>query len=210
MRSNTLLVVFLFLFSNLSSQVITENSKILPGQPPGLYYLPKDSSLGLIKLNLSQVVGNQADGSISYGTGYSQKVFEKSLNGGKSKVQIVDSKPTFVLILDKNEKKDVNNWYFSMAKDPSEFIIIQLREKKGKRVFDTGKDNHKGGWGTSKHGIENKVKEAFEFSSTANNVFQIIFKQTLDVGEYCFIFSGTIPSEFNNDKVFDFGIAQSQ
>ena len=54
--------------------------------------------------------------------------------------------------------------------------------------------------------IDEDQKVQFSFEELKPGLFKVIPKTTLKEGEYCFIYSASVPSQYSNDKVFDFSV----
>jgi hypothetical protein len=174
----------------------------------GLYYISNDSLHKITKLNLSLVFANQAGGGVHNGTGSGQKVYERNIPGRTSNIQVHDNPPCFYLYLDSLPVKTVTNWMFTTAKQPDDFSVLNLKERHDRRDFLTGIDIHIGGWGSAKSGISQKFLIPFESKKINEHVYQISFNSKLEFGEYCFIYAGTIPEKYVNNRVLDFSIPE--
>lgn len=208
--------ILLLSFYNLSAQSYNDTFKdkeyidlsINDFQPVGLYYYPKDTSQAKVKIDFTLVSYNQSDRSSYRGRGAGKKLYEKSISNKKSRIQICDEQPIFYFYFENNPNPTQDNWLFSVIKNLNEFIIIKLDEKKNGRYFEIGKNT--GNWGVNSSGISEENKLGFDTIVIEKNIIKIIFKQPLQVGEYCFIYTGAVPLKFINNKVFDFGICKSK
>ncbi len=54
-------------------------------------------------------------------------------------------------------------------------------------------------------GIDPKASIPFNIETIGNNKFKVV-PETLEPGEYCFIYQGTVPTGRRNQSVFDFSI----
>jgi len=97
----------------------------------------------------------------------------------------------------------VFNWWFRMASNPNEFVLVKLtvKEKKNLREVITGKSS----WITSTTGVDPKYALNFSMEEIEGNKFKVV-PDTLEKGEYCFIYQGQVPQGRDNQSVFDFSI----
>ncbi|MDO1512040.1 hypothetical protein Q2T41_05100 [Maribacter confluentis] len=128
---------------------------------------------------------------------------------------IRQSQPEFTFIFDpsvtevdnmqNNQGSDAGifNWWFRMASNPNEFVLVKLtvKEKKNLREVVTGKSS----WITSSSGIDPKYALNFSIEEIEGNKFKVT-PDTLEPGEYCFIYQGQVPQGRENQSVFDFSI----
>ncbi len=82
------------------------------------------------------------------------------------------------------------------------FALIKLTEHKSSREMTVGSSNSYG----SSVGIDEKQKIEFDYHKIAEGVYKFKPKNTLENGEYCFIYTGTVPTVQSNNLVFDFSI----
>lgn len=95
------------------------------------------------------------------------------------------------------------NWWFRMASNPNEFVLVRLtvKERKNLREIITGKNS----WITSSSGIDPKYALNFNIETIEGNKFKVT-PDALEPGEYCFIYQGAVPQGRDNQSVFDFSI----
>lgn len=99
-----------------------------------------------------------------------------------------------------------SDWWFKTATSPNEFVLVQLNvnERKNCRTLETGKVNVYAG---STVGIDTKYAIPFEIEQINDTHFRVRPQNTLEPGEYCFFYQGTVPQGgFNNQSVFDFKV----
>ena len=159
----------------------------------GLYwYEPKNTANPLILLDPTVISNTKVKGgsAFTYGIGGYHNI--SILSGAHSNRQIHKANPVF---------------YFYLPPDgdltPNEFSLVELNTKKKGREMTVGTIN---GYAQS-HGISEKEKVELTYESVADGIYKVSPKQPLDEGEYCFVFTGSAPKLFSNDKVYDFGIS---
>ena len=118
---------------------------------------------------------------------------------------IFDPSVTQVHNMQNNQGSDAGifNWWFRMASNPNEFVLVKLtvKEKKNLREVITGKSS----WITSSSGIDPKYALNFAIEEIEGNKFKVT-PDSLEPGEYCFIYQGQVPQGRENQSVFDFSI----
>ena len=118
---------------------------------------------------------------------------------------IFDPSVTEVDNMQNNQGGDTGifNWWFRMASNPNEFVLVKLtvKEKKNLREVITGKKS----WITSSSGIDPKYALNFTMEEIEGNKFKVT-PDTLAPGEYCFIYQGAVPQGRENQSVFDFSV----
>ncbi|WP_396633556.1 hypothetical protein [Maribacter sp. R86514] len=133
----------------------------------------------------------------------------------KSNNVIRQSQPEFTFIFDpsvtevdnmqnnQGNNAGIFNWWFRMASNPNEFVLVKLtvKEKKNLREVITGKSS----WVTSSSGIDPKYALNFAIEEIEGNKFKVT-PDSLEPGEYCFIYQGQVPQGRENQSVFDFSI----
>lgn len=118
---------------------------------------------------------------------------------------IFDPSVTDVDNMQNNQGGDTGifNWWFRMASNPNEFVLVKLtvKERKNLREIITGKNS----WITSSSGIDPKYALNFNIETIEGNKFKVT-PDALEPGEYCFIYQGAVPQGRDNQSVFDFSI----
>lgn len=91
----------------------------------------------------------------------------------------------------------------SVVKSPSEFSLVQLMEKKGRREARVGSANIAG----AKTGIMDKDRIEFTYEQVRQGVFRVTPKQPLPPGQYGFVYSvaGAAGGALTA-RVYDFGV----
>jgi hypothetical protein len=178
--------------------------------------------IGSIKTGgLGEVLANR------YTAGIASIKSKAILNGISSKLEIESDQPIFFLYFQKSKtgKDGINynyvdqfymsseEFYFTQPSTPNQFSLIKLRqrERENTREFVTSAQNSY----SSKIGTLSSDIIQFYYDQIENGIYKVYFKEPLEDGEYCFIYSGETPfSSFTNDvnktkfqmKVFDFSI----
>jgi len=95
------------------------------------------------------------------------------------------------------------NWWFRVASNPNEFVLVKLtvKEKQNVREIITGKSN----WLTSNEGVDPKLAIGFDIEEVEGNIFKVK-PNNLEPGEYAFLYQGQVPQGRQNQSVFDFSI----
>lgn len=177
----------------------------------GIYhYNPNDSLKTLSRIDPTVVSSGKAGGlgqamAYQYTNGISQIKSTSVLSGPNAHKQINGKSVTFYFYFERGNTQlnqvGAMNWWFATASSPNEFALVKTVQKKDSRQFDTGSQNAYG----ASVGIEEKQKIRFSYVEVADGIFKITINGDLKPGEYCFIYTGSTPSMYSNDKVFDFG-----
>lgn len=95
------------------------------------------------------------------------------------------------------------NWWFRVASNPNEFVLVKFKVKKRKNLREVviGKKSAI----SSNSGIDPKKAISFSIEQLEANKFKVI-AENLEPGEYCFIYQGQVPQGRENQSVFDFSI----
>ena len=95
------------------------------------------------------------------------------------------------------------NWWFRVASNPNEFVLVQFKVKKRKNLREVviGKKSAV----SSSSGIDPKNAIPFSIEQIEGNKFKVI-ANNLQPGEYCFIYQGQVPQGRTNQSVFDFSV----
>lgn len=129
-----------------------------------------------------------------------------SLSGKSANLQLSNRKPVFYFVFnaaEKNLNQQMPSW-FDNATSPNEFVLVKFNStKNNNREITTGSaDSYSG----SVQGIDDKQKQTFQSKKLAKGVYQITFENSLEQGEYCFMYAGAIVQNAGNPKVYDFGV----
>lgn len=141
-----------------------------------------------------------------YTYGIAKSNVKSSIAGEKSRMQINDSNPVFYFYFESNANPKADDWFFATATSPNEFVIVKLKERKDGREMVIGSSNDY----ASSSGIKNKEKISFEYEEVGEGIYKVYFKQKIEQGEYCFLYASSTPTQYSNNKVWDFGIANGK
>lgn len=203
--------------AGVSSQVMSlvmEKSKQNTKSKTGIYFLNEDNKQELIQpavfsgANSNQVAQKLVSGFIN-----AKK--KARLPRIKSNNVIKTSTPEFTFKfnpattevdnLQSNQGTQAGflNWWFRVASNPNEFVLVKLtvKEKQNVREIITGKSN----WLTSNEGVDPKLAIGFDIEEVEGNVFKVK-PNNLEPGEYAFLYQGQVPQGRQNQSVFDFSI----
>lgn len=176
----------------------------------GIYVKKEGEPVKILPTVFSGTKTNTLGAAFSYGIA-SAKI-KSVMNNAESTNVINSEQPAFWFYFAKQDNNNFNvgasNWWFASASSPNEFALVKLIVKKNKRELVTGKVNAYAG---SSLGIEDKYCIPFDIEIIDDYTYKVVPKQTLEAGEYCFFYQGTIPQgSFTNQSVFDFSIQAAQ
>lgn len=203
--------------AGVSSEILSlimDKSKQNTKSKTGIYYLAANGEDKLVQPSVFSGSNSNA---------VAQKLVSGLINSKKKaqlpKTQsnnvINTTQPEFTFIFDpsvtevdnmqnnQGNQAGILNWWFRMASNPNEFVLVKLtvKEKKNLREVITGKNS----WITSSSGIDPKYALNFSIEEIEGNKFKVT-PDSLEPGEYCFIYQGQIPQGRENQSVFDFSI----
>jgi hypothetical protein len=133
-----------------------------------------------------------------------------AIAGDSARVAAASGKPSFYFFFDASNPATSNlasSWAAGSAQtvtSPSEFTLIKLMEKKGRREARVGSLNIAG----AKTGVMDKDRIPFDYEMVRAGVYKITPKQPLDAGQYGFIYAlaGTGTAGAMTARIFDFVI----
>lgn len=163
----------------------------------GIYYYNKSDPANLfIPIESTVVSGTKAGGfgtrlAQSYTYGIAKNKYTSSLSGAHAHREIPHSKPKFYFYIGTTS-----------VETPNDFALIKLKEKKNSREMTIATANAYG----ASLGIDDKEKVDFNYEKIADGIYKVYAKEPLDMGEYCFIYTGTAPGIFSRTRVYDFSI----
>ena len=187
----------------------SNNNNPLYVHPSGIYiYETGDTGFILKKLYATVVTKEKAGGlgkgllsAVTYGLAKSSGTV--AVNGPTANVKCKSSSEFyFYFDVANSQNNSLTNWWFSLATSPNEFTLLKLDQKNKSREFKTAKTDSY----TYQSGIDEDQKVEFTFEEVKPGIFRVKTKSTLKEGEYSFIYSATVPSQYSNDKMFDFSV----
>jgi hypothetical protein len=197
-------------YSGNKGNVVTDPNDPLTNHSSGIYYYnPNDEQNRLNRIDPTVVSSNKSGGvgtaiaqHFTYGLAKNKQT--AIVSGSNARKQITGNTLTFYFYFDKSKGSLNNsaNWWFASATSPNEFALIKLEGKKDSREFNTGESNAYG----SSIGISEKQKITFDYTEVGEGIYKVTLRGDIPASEYCFIYTGAVPSMYNNDKIFDFGI----
>ncbi|MEO8769981.1 MAG: hypothetical protein ABI402_07845 [Ferruginibacter sp.] len=175
--------------------------------PSGLYVYENWNTETILQKLYATVVSNERRGGagqamasrFTYGLAKSSATVQ--INGEEANVKIKTGSD-FYFYFEPTEQPNLANWWFTKASSPNEFTLIKLKQKRNNREFTKGKSDSY----TYQTGIDEDQKIQFDFEEVKPGIFKVKPKSNLKEGEYCFIYSASVPSQYSNDKVFDFSV----
>lgn len=194
--------------------LIMEKSKHNTKSRTGIYYTNAKGEEELIQPSVfSGTNSNAAAQKLVSGLINAKK--KAQLPGIHSNNVLNTSSPEFTFIFDPSSSEVDNmqtnqgyqagilNWWFRTATSPNEFVLVKLtvKDKKNLREVITGKES----WISSSNGIDPKYALPFKIEEIESNRFKVT-PETLEPGEYCFVYQGQVPQGRENQSVFDFSI----
>jgi hypothetical protein len=171
------------------------------------YYNPNEKTKKMRRVD-PNVVSTSKSGGVggalanSVTRGLANQKLKSSLSGSESRLQIGETNPVFYFYFENNANPHADSWFFATATSPNEFVLVNLDAKKDSREFVVAKENAFG----NSIGIPDKQKVPFDYEEVGQGIYKVTFEPPLERGEYCFLYASSMPSNYSNDKVFDFGI----
>lgn len=179
--------------------------------PAGVYLL--DGSVSKMR-RIDPTVTNQAKtgGIIGYALtgGIASMSVKAAIQGESARVHANYHRPTFYFFFDESNPQTgatATSWAAGTSATvtaPSEFTLIHLTAKKGRREARVGSLNI----GGAKTGVMDKDRIAFDYELVRPGVFKVQPKGDLEAGEYGFIYSLTSGSVGGavTARIFDFSV----
>ena len=133
-----------------------------------------------------------------------------AIDGEKARVVAPTGTPSFYFFFDASNPATANitsSWAAGSAQtvsSPSEFTLIRLMEKKGRREARVGSLNLAG----AKTGVMDHDRIAFDYEMVREGVYKVTPKQPLEAGQYGFIYalSGGGTGGAMTARIFDFSV----
>lgn len=179
--------------------------------PAGVYLL--DGSAAKMR-RIDPTVSNQAKtgGILGYAFtgGLASMSVKAAIQGETARVHANDHRPTFYFFFDESNPQTgatTTSWAAGTAATvtaPSEFTLIHMDAKKGRREARVGSVNIAG----AKTGVMDKDRLAFDYELVRPGVFKVQPKADLTPGEYGFIYalSGGNVGGAVSARIFDFSV----
>ena len=169
------------------------------------YYNEKDANNLFVPIDPTVISSSTSGGAVGtalaqrYTYGLAKNKARSSLSGPESRRQISESSPTFYFYFYTANGVQL---LFASGSTPNEFALVKLIERDNSRDMIVGSANYY----ENNTGIDNKQRVDFDYVQLASGVYKVVPKEPLERGEYCFIYTGAVPTSYSNNKVFDFGI----
>jgi hypothetical protein len=192
---------------------LTDINPMVP-HPSGLYLINTSAN----RLDrIDPTVSNQAKtgGILGYALtgGIASMSVKVAITGEAARVAAQSAAPSFYFFFDASNPQTANiasSWAAGSAQtvsSPSEFTLIKLMEKKGRREARVGSMNI----GGAKTGVMDHDRIAFDYQMVRDGVYKVTPKQPLEPGQYGFIYAltGGGSGGAMTARIFDFSIAQS-
>jgi len=179
--------------------------------PSGLYLI----DVGANRLDrIDPTVSNQAKTGGIFGYALTMGIASMSVKvaiaGEAARVVAPSATPSFYFFFDASNPATANiasSWSAGSAQtvsSPSEFTLIKLMEKNGRREARVGSMNI----GGAKTGVMDHDRIAFDYQMVREGVYKVTPKQPLEAGQYGFIYalSGGGTGGAMTARIFDFAI----
>jgi hypothetical protein len=179
--------------------------------PAGVYML--DGSTSKMR-RIDPTVSNQAKTGGIWGYaltgGIASMSVKAAIQGGTARVHATEHRPTFYFFFDESNPQvgpTTTSWAAGTSATvtaPSEFTLIHLEAKSGRREARVGSMNI----GGAKTGVMDKDRLAFDYELVRPGVFKVQPKTDLVPGEYGFIYalSGGNVGGAVSARIFDFSV----
>lgn len=177
--------------------------------PTGAYLLMSDK---MTRMNATVSNQSKTGGIIGYAltAGIASASVKASIQNETSRIQTPDRQPVFYFFFDEaNADGKVSATWTSgdggTIQSPSEFSLVRLMKKQGRREARVGSFNI----GGAKAGVMDRDRIAFDFSLVRPGVYKVTANAPLAPGEYGFLFSlraGAGATGAAGARVFDFTV----
>lgn len=179
--------------------------------PSGLYLI--DTSANRLA-RMDPTVSNQAKTGGLFGyaltMGIASMSVKVAIDGETARVVSPAATPSFYFFFDASNPTTANitsSWAAGSAQtvsSPSEFTLIRLMEKKGRREARVGSLNI----GGAKTGVMDHDKIAFDYEMVREGVYKVTPKEPLEPGQYGFIYAlaGGGTAGAMSARIFDFSV----
>ncbi len=178
--------------------------------PAGVYFASPDAGQKMVVMQPTVSSQAKTGGIFGYAlTGGLASMSIKAAIPGSAATLMTGKNPTFYFFFDDSNPgtaAQTSAWLAgsaSVVKSPSEFSLVQLMEKKGRREARVGSANIAG----AKTGIMDKDRIEFNYEQVRQGVFKVTPKQPLEPGQYGFVYSvaGAAGGALTA-RVYDFGV----
>lgn len=192
---------------------LTDINPMVP-HPSGLYLI--DTAANRLD-RIDPTVSNQAKTGGIFGyaltMGIASMSIKVAISGEAARVVAASGTPSFYMFFDASNPQTANiasSWAAGSAQtvsSPSEFTLIRLMQKDGRREARVGSMNI----GGAKTGVMDHDRIAFDYQMVRDGVYKVTLKQTLEPGQYGFIYalSGGGTGGAMTARIFDFSIPSS-
>ncbi|PZU11966.1 MAG: hypothetical protein DI605_01000 [Sphingomonas sp.] len=177
--------------------------------PTGAYLLMSDK---MTRMNATVSNQSKTGGIIGYAltAGIASASVKASIQNETSRIQTPDKQPTFYFFFDEaNADGRVSSTWTSgngsAILSPSEFTLVRLMKKGGRREARVGSFNI----GGAKAGVMDKDRIPFDFALVRPGVYKVTANSPLTPGEYGFLFSlqaGAGATGAAGARIFDFTV----
>jgi len=193
---------------------LTDINPMTP-HPSGLYLINAAAN----RLDrIDPTVSNQAKTGGIFGyaltMGLASMSVKVAISGEAARVVAPSAKPSFYFFFDASNPATANiasSWSAGSAQtvsSPSEFTLIRMMEKKGRREARVGSMNI----GGAKTGVMDHDRIPFDYQMVREGVYKVTPKEPLEAGQYGFIYalSGGGTGGAMTARIFDFAIASTR
>ena len=189
---------------------LTDINPMTP-HPSGLYLI--DSPANRLD-RIDPTVSNQAKTGGIFGyaltMGIASMSIKVAINGESARVVSPFATPSFYFFFDASNPATANiasTWASGSTQtvsSPSEFTLIRLMEKEGRREARVGSLNIAG----AKTGVMDHDRIAFDYEMVREGVYKVTLKQPLEPGQYGFIYAltGGGTGGAMTARIFDFAV----
>ena len=197
----------------VAAMSITDINPMTP-HPSGLYLIDTPAN----RLNrIDPTVSNQAKTGGIFGyaltMGIASMSVKVAISGETARVAAASSRPSFYFFFDASNPATANiasSWSAGSAQtvsSPSEFTLIKLSEKNGRREARVGSMNI----GGAKSGVMDHDRIAFDYEMVREGVYKVTPKEPLKAGQYGFIYAiaGGGTGGAMTARIFDFSVAST-
>jgi hypothetical protein len=183
--------------------------------PSGLYLI--DASANRLS-RIDPTVSNQAKTGGIFGyamtMGIASMSIKVAISGETARVASASGAPSFYFFFDASNPQTANiasSWSAGSAQtvsSPSEFTLIRLMQKNGRREARVGSMNI----GGAKTGVMDHDRIPFDYQMVREGVYKVTPKVTLEPGQYGFIYalSGGGTGGAMTARIFDFSIPSAK